>query len=166
LSGVSREERGSHQDPKKQQTPSITSEARRSIAWSGVSREERGSHQDPNKQQTPPTTSEARRSTAWLGVSREDIFADNHTFGNMESIAQKIKAIEAKFKLLDMTNNLSKNVLQSTRIRDIKRHLDIFESRLTELYELKTTVQEDKLVAGEEDEEVEAWGLGFNERTE
>ena len=48
--------------------------------------------------------------------------------------------------------------------RDLKRHLEFYETEINELHKLRNNVEESKIAAGEEMDKIEEWGAEFEEK--
>ena len=69
----------------------------------------------------------------------------------MSELQNYLQKIETKFRLLALAENESTRVLERNKTKEIEKHIKIIESRLDEIRDLKTAVQEIKI----EKEEVE-----------
>ena len=77
----------------------------------------------------------------------------------MEEVAKPEKTLDAKLKVMELTRKSSEKVLQDGNVWECERKLTLMDSKLTELNELKTQIQEAKLVNDMGDPEVEQWGV-------
>ena len=70
-----------------------------------------------------------------------------------------LKTIENKRKLLCMAEKETGMATEHLQVRDMERQRRLFEQQIEELHSCKIKVEEQKIVEGEEDEEVLKWGL-------
>ena len=73
---------------------------------------------------------------------------------NQENLSKKVAG---KLGLLTYTKGETRAALDTKDCKGIERHLKIYESKIEEVFELKTKVQELKLEEGEDQEEIKAW---------
>ena len=66
-----------------------------------------------------------------------------------------LKKINTKLQMLQITRNEYHRILQRSKIRDLEKHLQMFEERLDEVHELKGKIRELKLEQEENIEEIE-----------
>ena len=82
----------------------------------------------------------------------------------MEAVTAKQEEIDTKFKLLEITNKRTNHILESGRVRDLNKHLNVLEKKLYELEEYKTTMIETKVAGKEEEGDVKKWISEFDKK--
>ena len=75
-----------------------------------------------------------------------------------------LKTVTAKFSLLEVTWQSAEKSLQDENQRDCERGQKTSESKISEIYELKSRIQEEKLLAGESMDTVQKWGCEIDEK--
>ena len=66
----------------------------------------------------------------------------------MADLEITLKKINTKLKMLQITRNECPRTLQRSKIRELEKHLQIFEERLEEVRELKGKIKELKIKTG------------------
>ena len=74
------------------------------------------------------------------------------------------KTLDAKLKVIELVRKSSEKVLKDGNVRECERKLTLVETKLTELNELKTQIQEAKIVNDVDETEVETWGTEIDEK--
>eukprot|EP00112_Aurelia_sp_Birch-Aquarium-sp1_P001132 Seg1117.3 transcript_id=Seg1117.3/GoldUCD/mRNA.D3Y31 product="hypothetical protein" protein_id=Seg1117.3/GoldUCD/D3Y31 len=77
---------------------------------------------------------------------------------------EALKKLEDKFKLLEIKDKQTSQILHDNRERELKRHLQAIFSRLEELYALRNSVEDCKIAENEDPQKVEEWGVEFEEK--
>eukprot|EP00794_Sanderia_malayensis_P011501 gene11501-12696_t len=79
---------------------------------------------------------------------------------NQEILSKKVAG---KLNLLAFIEDETRSILNTNNCKAIERQLKIYESKIEEVYELKTNVQEQKLEDGEEPREIRNWSNKIEE---
>ena len=74
-------------------------------------------------------------------------------------IRKAVKALEAKLALLDLTWHSSENALEGRDVQECKNQLSLAEKKFSEVRELIQDIQEGKIIAGEDLNHIEQWGI-------
>ena len=74
------------------------------------------------------------------------------------------KTLNAKLKVIELTKKSCEKALGDRNIRECERKLSVVETKLTELINLKTQIQEAKLINDVAKPEVEEWGTEIDEK--
>ena len=75
----------------------------------------------------------------------------------MATSQELLKIIENKGKLLRMAEKETEMAIGHFQVLDMERQKRLFEQQVEELHSCKVKVQEQKIVDGQEDEEVFKW---------
>ena len=77
---------------------------------------------------------------------------------------EALKKLADKFKVLEIKDKQTWQILHNNRERELKRHLQAIFSRLEEVYALKNNVEDCKIAEDKDPEKVEEWGAEFEEK--
>ena len=83
----------------------------------------------------------------------------------MESIEHYEKVIESKIKLLHRLNKKTDEIIESKQITEIEKHKRLFTTKLDEIKELRTKVNELKHIKDEE-KSIDTWEKQLDEKLE
>ena len=75
----------------------------------------------------------------------------------MATSQELLKIIENKRKLLRMAEKETEMAIEHFKVLDMEKQKRLFEQQIEELHSCKVKVQEQKIVDGQEDEEVFKW---------
>ena len=84
----------------------------------------------------------------------------------MSDLQNSLQKIETKFRLLELGEIECTCILQKNKIKEVEKHLAVMESRLDEIRDLKSTVQEIRLEKEESVKDVEKWSTKLEKRME
>ena len=82
----------------------------------------------------------------------------------MASVADKQEQIDTNLRLLKITNKKTERILESGRVRDIQKQLNVLEKTLNELDELKNTMLKAKFAVKEDEGDVENWASELEDK--
>ena len=77
---------------------------------------------------------------------------------------EALKKLADKFKLLEIKDKQTLQILSDNRERELKRHMQAIFNRLEELYTLRSSVEDCKIEENEDPLKVEEWGAEFEEK--
>ena len=84
----------------------------------------------------------------------------------MSELENLIQKIETKFKLLSLARKETARTLQRNKKKELEKQINVIESRIDEIRDLKAEVQEKKIETGESSEQVEQWSTDIETRLE
>jgi hypothetical protein len=76
----------------------------------------------------------------------------------------KSKSIETKIKLLTLTDEESKGIIDKEQVSSLERQQKVIKTKLDEVYNLKVEIKELKLESNEDEEEIRDWSAGIDSR--
>ena len=68
------------------------------------------------------------------------------------ALAESLKKLENKFKLLEIKDKNTRKILNEKKERELKRQFQVISQKLEEIYDLRKEIEESKIV---EDESLE-----------
>ena len=82
---------------------------------------------------------------------------------DLQNTPQKI---EIRFRLLALAENECTRIFLRCKMKEVEKHIAVMESRLDEIRDLKSTVQEIRLEKDKSVEDVEKWSTELEKRME
>ena len=84
----------------------------------------------------------------------------------MSDLQNALQKAETNFRLLALAENGCSHILLRNKIKEVEKHIAVMESRLDEIRDLKSIVQEIRLEKDESVEDVEKWSTKLEKRME
>ena len=84
----------------------------------------------------------------------------------MSDLQNALQKAETNFRLLALAENGYSRILLRNKIKEVEKHIAVMESRLDEISDLKSIVQEIRLEKDESVEDVEKWSTKLEKRME
>ena len=84
----------------------------------------------------------------------------------MSDLQNALQKAETNFRLLALAENGCSRILLRNKIKEVRKHIAVMESRLDEISDLKSIVQEIRLEKDESVEDVEKWSTKLEKRME
>ena len=84
----------------------------------------------------------------------------------MPDLQNTPQKIEIRFRLLALAENECTLIFLRSKMNEVEKHIAVMESRLDEMRDLKSTVQEIRLEKDKSVEDVEKWSTELEKRME